>query len=201
MKLVLSLDMKNPLEFIEEYGSFEYVKAGHHLLSQGKSVLDELSRRGLKVIVDLKFADIPSIVAKAVKAWDHECVVGFTVHSAAGIDSVKAAMDSTEKHIFAVVKLTSMEGSLEDYMTVVEKLASIGSDFVLPGRWAKVLRERISGKILVPGIRMKVRPEDQKDVVTLDEIMEVADFAVLGREIYLSEDPKTKMEELREMIG
>jgi len=58
----LSLDMEDPLRFIDEHGSFEVVKVGHNLAVKGKAVLDELHKRGLKVILDLKFCDIPSTV-------------------------------------------------------------------------------------------------------------------------------------------
>lgn len=201
MNLVLSLDMEDPMGFIDEFGSFEYVKAGHVLLSNGRKVLDELARRSLKVIVDLKFADIPSIVSKAIRSWDHEAVIGFTVHSCAGLDSVKAALEVTDKLIFAVVKLTSMKGDLKDYESLIDELNTLGSDFVLPGKWAISLRSQIKGKILTPGIRMEVSNQDQRDVVKLDELKGVVDFAVLGREVYLSPDPKDKMKKIKELIG
>ena len=201
MNLVLSLDMEDPIGFIDEFGSFEYVKAGHVLLSNGRKVLNELARRGLRVIVDLKFADIPSIVSKAIKSWDHEAVIGFTVHSCAGIDSVKAALEATDKMVFAVVKLTSMVGDLKDYEAIIDQLNALGSDFVLPGRWAISLKGKINGKILTPGIRMEVSNQDQMDVVKLEEVRDVVDFAVLGREVYMSCDPKDKMKKIREMIG
>jgi len=170
LHLVLSLDMDEPLSFIDRFGSFEYVKVGHNLASLGKSVFDELAKRNLKAILDLKFVDIPSTIARSIKAWDHPSIVGFTMHAAAGIESVKAALESTEKLIFVVVKLTSIEGSLEDYATQVESLRLLGCSFVLPGSWAMKLRKKISGKILVPGVRMERGADDQKDVVSLEQI-------------------------------
>ncbi|MCS7175880.1 orotidine-5'-phosphate decarboxylase [Pseudothermotoga sp.] len=200
MKLVLSLDMENPIEFIDQYGSFEHVKVGHNLAVLGKHVLDELAKRDLKVILDLKFTDIPSTIIRSIKAWDHPSVVGFTLHAAAGIDSIKAALESTSKLIFVVVKLTSIEGSLEEYAHQVETLRLLGCSFVLPGSWAIKLRKKISGKILVPGVRMERGADDQKDTVTLEQIKGVADFAVIGREIYKSQDPKATMEKMRRFV-
>lgn len=194
---VLSLDMEDPFEFIEKYGSFEHVKIGHNVAIFGKGVFGEFEKRNLKVIVDLKFADIPSTVVRSIKSWDHPCVVGFTVHAAAGKDSIKAAIENTDKLIFSVVKLTSIKGELEDYLDQIKILKDLGSSFVLPGMWAKALREMIPTKILVPGVRMKREADDQKDVVSLEDIKTVADFAVIGREVYKSEDPRATMGRIR----
>lgn len=200
MKLVLSLDMEDPIDFIDRYGSFEHVKVGHNLAVFGKSVLDELAKRNLKVILDLKFTDIPSTLVRSIRAWDHPSIIGFTMHAASGIDSIKAALESTDKLIFVVVKLTSIEGSLEEYTQQVETLRLLGCSFVLPGSWAIKLRKKISGKILVPGVRMERSADDQKDVVTLEQIKNVADFAVIGREVYKSQDPKAAMEKMGRFV-
>lgn len=201
IKPVLSLDMSEPLEFIKKYGSFEFVKVGHNLITEGKKVLKEFDDMKLKVILDLKFCDIPSTVSRSIKSWDCETIVGFTVHSAAGIESIKAAIDSTDKLIFSVVKLTSVKGELEDYIDLIMNLDSIGSNFVLPGPWAIKLRERLKGKFLIPGIRMEAPSGDQIDVITLDKIKELNDFAVIGREVYLSSDPAKKIQKIKEMLA
>ncbi|MFN3327646.1 MAG: orotidine-5'-phosphate decarboxylase [Fervidobacterium pennivorans] len=198
--LVLSLDMEDPLEFIRMVGSFEYVKVGHNLAIYGKSILDKLYDKCYKVILDLKFSDIPSTVARSIKAWDHPAIVGFTVHANAGIESVKAALEATDKQVFSVIKLTSVSGSLEDYKEQIIGLSRLGSSFVLPGTWAIKMRNKIGSKILVPGIRMEQSKEDQKDVITLSDILGIADFAVIGREIYKSRNPKLKMEEIKERV-
>ncbi|WP_083996618.1 orotidine-5'-phosphate decarboxylase [Fervidobacterium thailandense] len=200
-KPVLSLDMEDPIEFINRFGTFEYVKVGHNLAVHGRRVLDYFAEHNLKVILDLKFADIPSTVARSIKSWDHPAIVGFTVHACAGVQSVLAALDSTEKIIFSVIKLTSMPGSLEDYIQKIEGLARFGSSFVLPGPWAIKLRNKIGGKILVPGIRMERGRDDQKDVVSLDDVVGYADFAVLGREVYKAKNPAEKMEVIARKYG
>jgi len=199
---VLSLDMEDPLSFIDRYGSFETVKVGHNLAVYGKGVLGALADMGLTVIIDLKFADIPSTVMRSIRAWDHPAVIGFTVHSGAGIDSMKAAREATDKHVFAVVKLTSVEGILQDYIETIEKLYDIGMDFVLPGRWARHLREKLSrSAFLVPGIRMERTSDDQKDTITLQEIKGVADYTVIGREVYFDKNPTAKMKKIKDILG
>jgi len=197
---VLSLDMDNPEEFIEKYGAFEYVKVGHNLAIKGKGILDFLADKGLKVILDLKFSDIPSTVARSIKSWDHPAIVGFTVHANSGIQSVLAALDSTDKYVFSVIKLTSMSGRLEDYRQLIEGLARLGSSFVLPGRWAIELRKSIGGQILVPGIRMEQSSDDQVDTVSLWDVLGIANFAILGREVYKSKDPAQKITEIKSQI-
>jgi len=201
IKPVLSLDMEDPLEFIRKYGSFEIVKVGHNLAINGRKILDELQNMGLKVILDLKFCDIPSTVSRSIRSWDHDVIVGFTVHSASGIESIKAAIDSTDKMVFSVIKLTSIKGELKDYLDLTLKLDDIGSNFVLPGSWAVELRGKLKGRFLIPGIRMKVSPGDQVDVITINKIKQLNDFAVIGREVYLSKDPIKRIKEIKEMIG
>jgi len=197
---VLSLDMEDPLDFIRKHGSFPTVKVGHNLAVKGKKILDELQNMGLKIILDLKFCDIPSTVIRSIRSWDHESVIGFTLHSAAGIESIKAAIDSTDKFIFSVVKLTSVEGKLEDYIDLIIELDKIGSSFVLPGHWAIGMRKKLKGKFLIPGIRMRIKADDQRDIITINEIKELDDFAVIGREVYLADDPGKRIKEIEEMI-
>ncbi len=201
-KPVLSLDMDDPLKFIDSYGSFSIVKVGHNLATGGKGILSALADRGLKVILDLKFVDIPSTIARSIRAWDHESIIGFTVHSASGIDSMKAARDSTDKHVFAVIKLTSIKGNLEEYEEYIYQLYDIGMDFVFPGKWAIVLREKLkNAAFLVPGIRMELPPSDQKDVVSIQEVKCVADYMVIGREVYLSSNPRAKMKKIEDILN
>ncbi|MCX7653411.1 MAG: orotidine-5'-phosphate decarboxylase [Fervidobacterium sp.] len=197
---VLSLDMEDPIEFVEKHGCFDYVKVGHNLAIKGKTILDVFHNKGYKVILDLKFSDIPSTVARSIQAWEHPAIVGFTIHANAGVESVRAALDSTEKQIFSVIKLTSIPGRLEEYEDLIIGLARLGSSFVLPGSWAVKMRNKIGGKILVPGIRMTQGKDDQKDVVSLWDIVGIADFAVIGREVYKAQDPKRKIEEIKERM-
>lgn len=197
---VLSLDMEDPIDFIEKYGSFDYVKVGHNLAVQGKRLLDYFYEKGYKVILDLKFSDIPSTVARSTKAWEHPAIIGFTVHANAGLESVKAALESTDKMIFSVIKLTSLPGKLEDFEHIILGLARLGSSFVLPGMWAIKMRRKIGGAILVPGIRMEQSKDDQKDVVSLWDIFGIADFAVLGREVYKAKDPGEKIQSIKEKV-
>ncbi len=197
---VLSLDMENPIEFIRKFGSFEYVKVGHNLAVEGKKVLDYFYDNGYKVILDLKFSDIPSTVARSIKAWEHPAIVGFTVHANTGLESIKAAIESTDKMIFSVIKLTSLPGKLEDFEHIIVGLARLGSSFVLPGNWAVKMRNKIGGAILTPGIRMEQSKDDQKDVVSLWDIFGISDFAVLGREIYKSQNPAEKIKSIKERM-
>ncbi len=197
---VLSLDMEEPIEFIKKYGSFDYVKVGHNLAVNGKKIIDTLYEMGYKIILDLKFSDIPSTVARSIRSWEHPGIIGFTVHANAGIESVRAALESTDKHIFSIIKLTSLPGKLEDFKPTIIGLSRLGSSFVLPGTWSVAMRKLIGGKILVPGIRIQQGKDDQKDVVSLLDILGIADFAVIGREVYKSRDPEEKIKEIKEKV-
>ena len=49
--------------------------------------------------------------------------------------------------------------------------------------------------------RMEAAMEDQKDVVTLEDVRGIADYVVLGREVYRSADPALKIRKIKELIG
>ena len=185
--------------------------------------VDWIVARGHKVMVDLKFFDIPETVHLAVKQLMSRRVSLATVHGNDAI--VKAAMAATANKsadeslkILAVTVLTSfgeedlramgMTQSIEDLVYFRAKRAlELGCDgIVSSGLEAARLRGQLGEKLLIvtPGIRpgANIREnDDQKRVMSAGQaIQSGADYIVVGRPITKSDDPTRVIAQLQSEI-
>ncbi len=69
-KLVIALDTdikkaKKIVNIAKNFG-FEFFKIGHLLFDTTPEIIDYITSQNLKVILDLKFHDIPSVISKAI---------------------------------------------------------------------------------------------------------------------------------------
>lgn len=110
-RIIFALDFANPdeaLEWVKKLDSeLKFFKVGLQLFLAGWfHVIDEIAKRGNKVMVDLKFFDIPETVKLAVEQLQNRNVTFATVH---GNDTiVKAAAEAKgDVQILAVTVLTS----------------------------------------------------------------------------------------------
>lgn len=203
----------------------KWFKIGFPLyLSGGNKFIEELKKENLKVFLDLKFHDIPSVVAQSIQAAFSLEIDMLTVHTLGGFEmleqSAKTAWDFEKKYgkrplIVGVTILTSMqEAVVEDLVGFsiskgAEILANMAKSAGLDGivsspLEAKRIRE-ICGKdfiIITPGIRL---PEDesfdQERVSTPSfAIKEGATFIVVGRPLTHAMDPIKKLEKYIEDI-
>jgi len=194
-------------------------KVGYPLFisSEGK-IVKYLRSAGKKFILDFKLHDIPNTVYLAVKSIiETYSPFGITLHISGGCEmltsAVSAAKECKSKVIlFGITILTSLtendlyvlfsqplSGNIE---TVTVRMAEIASyaglnGIVCSGQEIATIRKIVGGKmkIMVPGIRVKetmdsICKDDQKRVSTPEYAIQCgADYIVLGRSIYTSEDP------------
>lgn len=187
------------------------VKVGKELFtSAGPALVDELSRRGFQVFLDLKFHDIPNTVAQACLAAARLGVWMVNVHALGGRRMMAAAREGLERSaarpkLVAVTVLTSMEpadlaevGVTGDPEAAVLRLAGLTRDSGLDGvvcsaREAAMLRREIGRDfcLVTPGIRPAgAGLDDQSRVTTpLDAIRAGSDYLVVGRPITRAADP------------
>jgi orotidine-5'-phosphate decarboxylase len=223
-RIIFALDVdsadhaKKLVERLE--GHIGFFKVGLQLFLAGWfPVVEWIAGRGHRVMLDLKFYDIPQTVKLAVGQLSGKGVTFATVHGNEPI--VAAAVQAgSEVKILAVTVLTSfgqedMEGffgircKVEDL--VVERarraIDSGAAGIVASGVEARRLRSELGGDCLIitPGIRpagTESGRDDQKRTVTAGQAINAgADYVVVGRPIRDSADPIAIIEAMQEEIA
>lgn len=215
-RIILALDVAEP-EMAKEWvrkteSKIKFYKVGLQLFMAGWfDIVDWIIDRGHKVMVDLKFFDIPETVKLAMMQLQDKGVTFATVHGndpiiRASLEATKG-VDSSLK-ILGVTVLTSfgeedmrvmgMTGTIEDLVYFRAKRAlELGCDgIVSSGLEAARLREGLGEKLLIvtpgirPGANLQDNSDDQTRIITAQKAIENgADYVVVGRPITKAKDP------------
>lgn len=193
-----------------------FFKVGLQLfMSDWFNSVDWILDRGHKVMLDLKFFDIPETVKRAIAQVNNRGVSLATIHGNDAI--IKAAVEARgDMKLLAVTVLTSfgeedmramgMTRTIEDLVYHRAKNAlELGCDGVVSsGLEAEKLREGLGEKLLIvtpgirPGANVKERDDDQMRVMTAGRaIISGADHVVVGRPITRAPDPIKIIEEMQ----
>jgi len=176
-ELILALDTPrgaDALRLLDQLPALQWVKVGSVLMTrEGPDFVRELTARGLKVFLDLKWHDIPNTVAGAVTAAREIGVAMATVHTLGGQAMLEAAAVAAggELSLVGVTVLTSHESagyaravgrSEVDLAQEAERLAVVAAEAGLNGvvcspQEVSLLRRRLGPdyRIVVPGIRRR----------------------------------------------
>ena len=211
-RIIFALDVDDPtvaLDWVKRLEpSIKFYKVGLQLFLAGWfHVIDAITERGHKVMVDLKFFDIPETVKLAVRELRRHRVTFATVH---GNDPIlrAAVAERGSMKILAVTVLTSfgeddmremgLTGSIADLVYIRAKRAlAIGCDgIVSSGLEARRLRQNLGENLLIvtpgirPGTNVEIQEDDQRRIVTARQaIINGADHVVVGRPISRAPDP------------
>ncbi len=199
--------------------AFTY-KVGKQLFTaEGPQIVRDLVASGRQVFLDLKYHDIPSTVASAVREAAKLHVSMLTVHASGGGRMLRAAVDAARNMnptlmVLAVTVLTSLDDSDLEKMGVrgkvvdqVLRLSALaiadGCDGVVASaQEATELRNELDGEFLIvtPGVRPAgMGRGDQVRVVTPAEAIAAgATHIVVGRPITQAADPAA---EARAILG
>lgn len=190
-------------------GSVRWVKVGLELyLAEGRTIVEDLSGRGLNVFLDLKLHDIPNTVASAVRIAAETGAKMLTVHASGGPAMLHAAVDAAPATLglLGVTVLTSIGGN-ELHAVGVEnspeqQAVRLGGIAVAAGVHGLIcspqeitsLRSSAAqeAQLVVPGIRPAVYAvnDDQRRTATAGEAIRLgADMLVVGRPITRATDP------------
>ena len=214
-------------------------KVGSQLFTScGPAAVRFIEAQGKKVFLDLKYHDIPNTVAKAVagavnlsvalerstnyfdrKGSENSGIMMYTVHTAGGLDMMKAAVEASAKTaekigvtkplVVGVTVLTS-EQKRDNILSLVLERALLAQKAGLDGvvsscEEVQYLRKEF-GKdfiIVTPGIRPAgSATQDQKRVATPKEaILRGSSFLVVGRPIVGAENPALAAKEILKEIN
>jgi len=214
-----AVDLANQLR-----GSVNGFKIGKQLFTAaGPAMVRELTSRGDRVFLDLKFHDIPNTVAGAIEsavttgAWmvNVHCSGGSAMMKAAAEAATKAAQKSSQQRplVIGVTVLTSMTqtalkeiGIETPMLDQVVRLASLAKSSGLDGVVAspqevRAIRQACGPdfEIVTPGIRPANQQgkDDQARTMTPAEAIEAgATYLVIGRPITAAPDPKSAAEQI-----
>ena len=194
-------------ELASDVGAF---KIGLQLFTAaGPKFICEITSKGHRVFLDLKFHDIPNTVAKAAIEASRLGVWMFNIHALGGSEMMRRTVESVNEcsvkerlekpKIIAVTVLTSsdanelqeigIERGVENMVVSLAQLtAKCGLDGVVASsREATLVKSAIDHPFLVvtPGIRLSSETiDDQKRVNTPASAVSLgADYLVIGRPI------------------
>lgn len=204
-------------------------KIGSQLfVAEGPGAARKLARLGPGIFLDLKFHDIPNIVAGAVLAAARLPRVRLmTVHALGGTEIMRAAARALGSRqttrggrpkLLGVTILTSMDAKAMDKVgiagppgTRAVKLANLAREARMDGVVASAHEvaaiRRACGKsflIVVPGVRPRGPRgiDDQARVATPAEAIRAgADYIVVGRPITAARDPRAAAAAILEEIA
>lgn len=223
-RIIVALDVDNPdqakalVRTCESHVSF--FKVGLQLfMGSWFETVDWIVDRGHKVMLDLKFFDIPETVKLAVQQVNNRGVSLATIHGNDPI--IRAAVSARgDLKLLAVTVLTSfgeedmramgMTRSVADLVYYRAKRAlELGCDGVVSsGLEAEKMRRELGGKLLIvtPGIRpggnVEDNSDDQKRIVTAGmAIQKGASHVVVGRPITRASDPIRVIEQMQQEIA
>jgi len=220
-ELIVAFDVPSGREALGLAGrlpGLRWAKIGPVLYNrEGPPLIKEFTQRGIRVFLDLKWHDLPNIVASAVTAARELSVAMTTVHCLGGramLTAAARAANGSELAVVGVTVLTShdaaeLEGVLgrgvPDVGFEAERLGRAAlhaglRGVVASGQELGLLREALGPDpwIVVPGIRAPGEPAgDQVRIVEPAEaVRRGATHLTVGRPITAARDPVTAYQRL-----
>lgn len=221
-RLIVALDVETEdraIQLVENLsGAVGMFKVGCRLFTAaGPGLVKEIKGRGGKVFLDLKYHDIPNVVAAAAVEAARLGITLMTLHASGGevmlrttADAVRAFCETegiNRPRLLGVTVLTSLgfrdlqKVFVRDRIdVVVAGLAALASEAGMDGvvtspQEALLVRHRVRREefiVVTPGVRPSWASigDDQQRVLTPREaLQEGADYVVVGRPVTAAPDP------------
>jgi orotidine-5'-phosphate decarboxylase len=220
--VVLDVDIREvALKTVAQCEGCTWFKIGSQLFTRcGPEIVREVQVMNRRVMLDLKFHDIPNTVAHAAKAAADLQVGLCTLHASGGrkmIQAARAAVEGSGTALLAVTILTSLSeqelreeiGIAETPAQAVKRLAAQAIDagahgIVCSPQEIALVREAVGpGPLIVtPGIRPAwAGQDDQTRIMTPREAKEAgASMIVVGRPILKHANPAEAVRMIQEEL-
>lgn len=222
-RIIFALDFES-VDLAKEWvqrleGRIKFYKVGLQLFLAGWwPIIEWIQERGNKVMVDLKFFDIPETVQLAVRQVKNRGVTFATIH---GNDPIveAAVAEKGDLKVLAVTVLTSfgendmremgLQGTVEDLVLIRARraLALECDGIVSSGLEVQRMRGELGDHFIVvtpgirPGANRELQQDDQVRIVTAqDAIINGADHVVVGRPISRATDPLAVVDSMQNEI-
>jgi orotidine-5'-phosphate decarboxylase len=223
-ELIVAFDLSSGRDALAMAGrltGLRWAKIGPVLFGrEGPGLIKEFTQRGIRVFLDLKWHDIPNIVASAVSVARELGVSMTTVHCLGGRPMLSAAAQAAgaDLALVGVTVLTShgaaeLEGILgrgvPDVGFEAERLARTALQaglrgVVTSGQEVGLLREALGPEpwIVVPGIRAPGDAADDqvRTIEPAEAVRRGATHLVVGRPITGAPDPRAAYQRLVEAL-
>lgn len=205
-RLVLALDEtdgKKALAIAESVGDIvDAIKINWPLvLSEGPQMITKLSEMS-EVICDFKIADIPNTVRLIMENAVSRGASAVIVHAFTGDDSLRAAVEASgDAEVYAVTEM-SHPGAKMFTAQHAEEMARLGVECGVDGFIAPATRpDRIAAIRAVVGDRKILSPGvGAQGGKASDAISAGATYAIVGRAIYGSDNPRDSAKAFAEDI-
>ncbi|MFT0899079.1 orotidine-5'-phosphate decarboxylase [Candidatus Methanoprimaticola sp. MG2] len=205
-RLVLALDETNGEKALaianSVSGVVDAIKINWPLvLSEGPQMITRLAELS-DVICDFKVADIPNTVRLIIENSVSRGASAVIVHAFTGDDSLRAAVEAADgAEIYAVTEM-SHPGAVMFTAKHAEEMARLGVECGVDGFIAPATRpDRIRAIRAIAGDRKILSPGvGAQGGKASDAISAGADYAIVGRAIYGSDDPRRSAEAFAEDI-
>ncbi len=222
-ELIVALDLASgadALALADRLPGLGWAKLGPVLfVREGPALARELTARGVRVFLDLKWHDIPTTVAGAVAAARDLGVAMATVHCLGGPEMLAAAGKvAGDLALVGVTVLTSHDAAgleqvlgrgVPDVGFEAERLAKLAKHAGLRGVVASghelgLLRETLGTGpwIVVPGVRLPgdEAGDQRRTIAPREAVRGGATHLVVGRSITAAKDPARAYQAVREAM-
>ena len=220
--IIIALDVDSAAEadaLVDALGpAVDFYKVGMELFAAtGMDYVRNLSARGKRVFLDMKYYDIGETVRRAVAVVAKSGAYCLTVHAAGQV--MRAAAEgrgSSELKLLAVTVLTSFDqsdieelghsGSVSDLVATRARqaMAACMDGVIASPMEAAAVRSLVGGEALIitPGVRSAgIAKSDQKRVMTPAEaIHRGASHIVVGRQVTRAADPAAAFAAIQEEL-
>lgn len=207
-RLILALDVtdrETAIDITQKCAPYlDAVKVGYPLvLAAGLDIIGEISQF-IPVIADFKVADIPNTDRLILEQAYRAGAFGVIVHAFTGRDSLEACVAESftwNRDVYAVTEM-SHPGAADFMVVPAEDMARMAADCGVTGVVAPATRpERVKAIRDAVGDLMIISPGvGAQGGSAADTIKAGADYVIVGRSIYQSDDPAAAAKQIADEI-